>query len=115
MSKNFLYLCNFAIDLIGNEDEKSCTHQFPSLNDFIFAVLSEELGFIGVLLLFILVMFSLEIYSRKEARYHQPGRGFKPIQKICSTTSLNESSIAPNMFHEFLIKHYDDHKVSSKN
>ena len=35
-----------------------------------------------VLLLFILVMFSLEIYSRKEARYHQPGRGFKPIQKI---------------------------------
>ena len=35
-----------------------------------------------VLLLFILVMFSLEIHSRKEARYHQPGRGFKPIQKI---------------------------------
>ncbi len=35
-----------------------------------------------VLLLFILFMFSLEIYSRKEARYHQPSRGFKPITKI---------------------------------
>ena len=35
-----------------------------------------------ILLLFILLMFSIEIYSRKEARYHQPGRGFKPITKI---------------------------------
>ena len=35
-----------------------------------------------VLLLFILFLLSVEIYSRKEARYHQPGRGFKPITKI---------------------------------
>ncbi len=35
-----------------------------------------------VLLIFILFLFSIEIYSRKEARYHQPGRGFKPITKI---------------------------------
>ena len=35
-----------------------------------------------ILLLFILFLFSIEIYSRKEARYHQPGRGFKPIVKI---------------------------------
>ncbi len=35
-----------------------------------------------ILLLFILFLFSVEIYSRKEARYHQPGRGFKPISKI---------------------------------
>ena len=35
-----------------------------------------------VLLIFILVFLSIEIYSRKEARYHQPGRGFKPINKI---------------------------------
>ena len=35
-----------------------------------------------ILLLFILFLFSVEIYSRKEARYHQPGRGFKPIIKI---------------------------------
>jgi iron(III) transport system permease protein len=35
-----------------------------------------------ILLLFILLLFSIEIYSRKEARYHQPGRGFKPITKI---------------------------------
>ncbi len=35
-----------------------------------------------VLLIFILLLFSVEIYSRKEARYHQPGRGFKPINKI---------------------------------
>ena len=34
------------------------------------------------MLLFILFIFSLEIYSRKEARYHQPGRGYKPITKI---------------------------------
>ena len=27
-------------------------------------------------------LLSIEIYSRKEARYHQPGRGFKPINKI---------------------------------
>tara|TARA_Y100000992_G_scaffold288566_1_gene242336 strand:+ start:56 stop:1672 length:1617 start_codon:yes stop_codon:yes gene_type:complete len=35
-----------------------------------------------ILLLFILFLLSIEIYSRKEARYHQPGRGFKPINKI---------------------------------
>jgi iron(III) transport system permease protein len=35
-----------------------------------------------ILLLFILLLFSIEIYSRKEAKYHQPGRGFKPISKI---------------------------------
>ena len=35
-----------------------------------------------ILLLFILFIFSLEIYSRKEARYHQPVRGYKPITKI---------------------------------
>ena len=35
-----------------------------------------------ILLIFILFLFSIEIYSRKEARYHQPGRGFKPINKI---------------------------------
>ena len=35
-----------------------------------------------ILLIFILFLFSIEIYSRKEARYHQPGRGFKPITKI---------------------------------
>tara|TARA_Y100000591_G_scaffold300058_1_gene293208 strand:+ start:800 stop:2416 length:1617 start_codon:yes stop_codon:yes gene_type:complete len=35
-----------------------------------------------ILLIFILFLFSIEIYSRKDARYHQPGRGFKPITKI---------------------------------
>ncbi len=35
-----------------------------------------------ILLIFILLLFSIEIYSRKEARYHQPSRGFKPITKI---------------------------------
>ena len=35
-----------------------------------------------ILLIFILVLLSIEIYSRKEAKYHQPGRGFKPINKI---------------------------------
>ena len=35
-----------------------------------------------ILLIFILFLFSIEIYSRKEARYHQPGRGFKSINKI---------------------------------
>ncbi len=35
-----------------------------------------------ILLIFILFLFSIEIFSRKEARYHQPGRGFKPITKI---------------------------------
>ena len=35
-----------------------------------------------ILLIFILILFSIEIYSRKEAKYHQPGRGFKPINKI---------------------------------
>ena len=41
----------------------------------------------SILLIFILVMFSIEIYSRKEARYHQPSRGFKPISKISLTGS----------------------------
>jgi len=35
-----------------------------------------------ILLLFVLLMFSLEIYSRRDARYHQPVIGFKPISKI---------------------------------
>ena len=35
-----------------------------------------------VLLLFILFLFSIEIYSRNVARYHQPDRGFKHITKI---------------------------------
>ena len=35
-----------------------------------------------ILLIFILLLFSIEIYSRKEARYHQPGRGYKPLSKI---------------------------------
>ena len=35
-----------------------------------------------ILLIFILFLFSIEIYSRKEAKYHQPGRGYKPINKI---------------------------------
>ena len=35
-----------------------------------------------ILLIFILLLFSIEIYSRKEAKYHQPGRGFKSIAKI---------------------------------
>ena len=34
-----------------------------------------------ILLIFILFLFSIEIYSRKEAKYHQPGRGYKPIKK----------------------------------
>ena len=45
-----------------------------------------------ILLLFILFLFSIEIYSRKEARYHQPGRGFKPISKIKLT---GKKSIIP--------------------
>ena len=35
-----------------------------------------------ILLLFILLLFFIEFYSRNEAKYHQPGRGFKPIIKI---------------------------------
>ena len=35
-----------------------------------------------ILLIFILLLFSIEIYSRQEAKYHQPGRGFKSITKI---------------------------------
>ncbi len=35
-----------------------------------------------ILLIFILASLSIEIYSRKEARYHQPGRGYKPVNKI---------------------------------
>ena len=35
-----------------------------------------------ILLIFVLTLLSIEIYSRKEAKYHQPGRGHKPINKI---------------------------------
>ena len=35
-----------------------------------------------ILLIFVLTLLSIEIYSRKEAKYHQPGRGYKPINKI---------------------------------
>ena len=35
-----------------------------------------------ILLIFILVLFSIETYSRKEAKYHQPSRGFRPVNKI---------------------------------
>ena len=48
-----------------------------------------------ILLLFILLLFSLEIYSRREARYHQPSRGFKPINKIKLT---GKKSLIPFMF-----------------
>ena len=42
--------------------------------------LANQISF--VMLLFIFALLSIEIYSRKEARYHQPGRGFKSINKI---------------------------------
>ncbi len=45
-----------------------------------------------ILLIFILLLFSIEIFSRKEARYHQPGRGFKSITKIKLT---GKKSIIP--------------------
>ena len=45
-----------------------------------------------ILLIFILLLFSVEIYSRKEAKYHQPGRGFKSITKIKLT---GKKSIIP--------------------
>ena len=45
-----------------------------------------------ILLIFIFLLFSIEIYSRKEARYHQPGRGFKSITKIKLT---GKKSIIP--------------------
>ncbi len=45
-----------------------------------------------ILLIFIFLLFSIEIYSRKEARYHQPGRGFKSITKIRLT---GKKSIIP--------------------
>ena len=48
-----------------------------------------------ILLLFILLLFSFEIYSRREARYHQPSRGFKPINKIKLT---GKKSLIPFMF-----------------
>ena len=35
-----------------------------------------------VLLAFILILFLVENYSRKGAKYHQPTKGFKPIPKI---------------------------------
>ena len=48
-----------------------------------------------ILLLLILLMFSIEIYSRKEARYHQPGSGFKPITKI---TLTGKKTVLPILF-----------------
>ena len=45
-----------------------------------------------ILLIFIFLLFSIEVYSRKEARYHQPGRGFKSITKIKLT---GKKSIIP--------------------
>ncbi len=42
--------------------------------------LANQISFI--LLLFVFLLLSIEIYSRKEAKYHQPSRGFKPINKI---------------------------------
>ncbi len=45
-----------------------------------------------ILLIFILLLFSIEIYSRQEAKYHQPGRGFKSITKIKLT---GKKSIIP--------------------
>ncbi len=41
---------------------------------------ANQLSFI--LLIFILVLFLIENYSRGDARYHQPSRGFKTIPKI---------------------------------
>ena len=52
-----------------------------------------------ILLIFILLLFSIEIYSRKEARYHQPGRGFKPISKIKLT---GKKSIIPVLICTFI-------------
>ncbi len=52
-----------------------------------------------ILLIFILLLFSIEIYSRKEARYHQPGRGFKPITKIKLT---GKKSIIPVLICTFI-------------
>ena len=48
-----------------------------------------------ILLIFILLLFSLEIYSRREAKYHQPTRGFKPINKIKLT---GKKSLIPFTF-----------------
>ena len=48
-----------------------------------------------ILLIFILLLFSLELYSRREAKYHQPSRGFKPINKIRLT---GKKSIFPFLF-----------------
>ena len=45
-----------------------------------------------ILLIFIFLLFSKEIYSRQEAKYHQPGRGFKLITKIKLT---GKKSIIP--------------------
>ena len=52
-----------------------------------------------ILLIFILLLFSIEIYSRKEARYHQPGRGFKPITKI---KLAGKKSIIPVLICTFI-------------
>ncbi len=52
-----------------------------------------------ILLIFILLLFSIEIYSRKEAKYHQPGRGFKPITKIKLT---GKTSIIPVFICTFI-------------
>ena len=53
---------------------------------------ANQLSFI--LLLFILSLFLVEIYSRKEAKYHQPNRGFK-IPKI---ELKGKKSIVSNFF-----------------
>ncbi len=53
-----------------------------------------------ILLIFILFLFSIEIYSRKDARYHQPGSGFKPITKI----KLNgKKSLLPFVVCSFIL------------
>ena len=48
-----------------------------------------------ILLVFILLLFSLEIYSRREAKYHQPSRGFRPINKI---KLIGKKSLIPFIF-----------------
>ncbi len=53
-----------------------------------------------ILLLFILFLFSIEIYSRKDAKYHQPGRGYKPITKIKLT---GNKAVLPVMFCSLIV------------
>ena len=63
-----------GIDILINNSGGPKAGGFDDLNS------ANQISFI--LLIFILALLSIEIYSRKEARYHQPGRGFKPINKI---------------------------------